>query len=72
MTKRDSQEVSEMGWHSGYDVACNEWKEKIENIKAEIEQNEREVDFMNDYADGYNSGLYDALGIIDKHVSGKE
>ena len=53
-------------------VERGKWIAVIENIKAEIKQNEREVDFMNDYADGYNSGLYDALELIDKHISGKE
>lgn len=44
----------------------------IENIKAEIESKEREVEFMNDWNDGYNLAIYDVLQLINKHISGKD
>ena len=43
----------------------------IEDIKAEIEAKAKEREFYLDAGHPYN-GLYEALKIIDKHISGKE
>ena len=44
----------------------------FEDIKAEIESKEVEVEFMNDWRRGYNSAIYDVIRVIDKYISGKE
>ena len=60
MAKRDSQEVFEIGWYSGYNEACNEWKEKITDIKKAI------VDEM--VLPMADVGLRVALEIIDGYM----
>lgn len=43
-------------------------REKIDNSIKEINDAKVEVDFMNDYADGFNSGLFKTLEILKKNV----
>ena len=59
-------------YNTGYVRGKNYELSVIEDIKAEIESKEREVEFMNDWNDGYNSAIYDVLQLINKHISGKE
>ena len=47
-------------------------REKIDNAIKEINDAEVEVDFMNDYADGFNSGLFKALEILKKNIGEKK
>ena len=63
MAERDNQEMFEMGWHSGYKQACNEWKYTIDKIKEEIEE---KADNNNNAL--YHDGLLYALYVIDKHI----
>ena len=44
----------------------------IEDIKAEIDTKRIRKNPKNDFIDGYNLAMFEALEIIDKHISGKE
>ena len=44
----------------------------LEDIKTEIDTKRIRKNPKNDFIDGYNLAIFDALEIIDKHISGKE
>lgn len=62
---RDSQDIFMLGYYSGYERACNDWKEKIDKIKEAIERK------ISEYDDRNISEYEDCLAIIDAIV-GKE
>lgn len=43
-------------------------RSKIDKAIEEINNAEIEVDFMNDYSDGFNSGLFKALEILKRNI----
>lgn len=43
-------------------------REQINKAIEEINNAEIEVDFMNDHADGFNSGLFKALEILERNM----
>ena len=47
-------------------------KPYLEKLKEQIENKEHEVDFMNDWADGWNSCLNEILSVIDSLLSEQE
>ena len=44
----------------------------LDKIRAEIEQNTDGNNHCDEYLDGYNNGMKDALEIIDKYTKGAE
>lgn len=56
--------IYEQGYKDGFSV--------IEDIKAEVEAKQIKTNPKNDFIDGYNLAIFDALEIIDKHISRKE
>lgn len=62
---RDSQGVFQLGYSTGYERACADWEEKIDEIKETIERK------ISDYDDRDASEYEDCLAIIDA-VLGKE
>lgn len=55
----------EIDYQQGYDTANDEWLDRIDKIRAEIEQSYCTVN--NDYDHERNYGLYMATQIIDKY-----
>lgn len=52
------------------DISDNATVCDIEQIRAEIEKHTDGNNHCDEYIDGYNDGMKDALGIIDKYTKG--
>ena len=60
----------EIDYKQGYDKANDEWLERIDKIRAEIESKEM-IETTSEH-EFYNMALNDALQIIDKYKAERE